>query len=75
MTASVSMIANDRAQISEAHVQDGLSFASVINSCECRKLPVLIHLLAVQNYIVFAFVLFSVCCICFCIVLSISGGL
>ena len=53
VTASVIIIANDRVQISQAHVQDGLS-------CECRELRVLKHFVDVHNYIVLAFVF------CFC---------
>ena len=41
---------------------------------ECRELRVLKHFVDVHNYIDFVCVRFSVCYICVCIVLSISGG-
>ena len=76
MTVSVSMTANDRAQVSQARVQDGLCLSeSVVYYCECGELRVLKHFVDVHNYFVFVFCTFSsVCCICVCIVLSISGG-
>ena len=52
MPESVSMIANDRAQISQAHVQDGLCL------CCCRELRVLKHFVDVHNYFVFVFIRF-----------------
>ena len=51
MRVSVSLIANDRAQISQAHVQDGLCLC-------CLLLRVLKHFVDVHNYFVFVFVRF-----------------
>ena len=56
MTVSVSMIVNDRAQISQAHGQDGLCL--FVYYCECRELRVLKHFVDVYNYFVFVFVRF-----------------
>ena len=52
MTVSVSMIADDRAQISQAHVQDSLCL------CCCKKLRVLKHFVDVHYYFVLVFVRF-----------------
>ena len=52
-----------------------MACASVVYSCECRELRVLQHFVDVHNYFVFVLCTFSsVCCLCVCIVLSISGG-
>ena len=57
MTVSDSMIANDRAQISQAH-QNRMACVSVVYYCECRELRVLKHFVDVHNFFVFVFVRF-----------------
>ena len=51
MTVSVSMIANDRAQISQAHEQDGLCLLFT-------ELRVLKHFVDIHSYFVLVFVRF-----------------
>ena len=51
-----------------------MACASVAYYYECRELRVRKHFVDMHNYIVFVFVRFFICCLCVCIVLSISRG-